>query len=93
MVKLINQMTAVKRDDWKQPNWIVPKLWKSAKPLKLAKEFIFTEKEGITYVFEQPRLQDTFLFSLPSNDKMATCTGNDVDLWSISLKYSNLHYF
>ena len=91
MVKLISQMTAVKRDDWKQPNWIVSSFWKSAKPLKLAEEFIFPEKEGITYVFEQPRLQSTCLFSFSSNDKMGTCTGDDVDVWSISLKYSNLH--
>ena len=85
-MKLIGEMAAVKRNGSKQPNWIVPgkrNLWKSAKSLKLAKEFIFPEKEDITYAFEQPRLQDiclsdTCLFSLSSNDKMATCTGEDV---------------
>ena len=51
----------------KTATWLVPKkrcFGKPAKVLKLENELWFPEKEGISYFFGKPRLQDMLLFSV-----------------------------
>ena len=89
-------MAAVKRNGSKQPNWIVPgkrNLWKSAKSLKLAKEFIFPEKEGITCVFEQPRqvaLGTTLVFEAYPENALVYVTFSFTHPYPFSFSFSVL---
>lgn len=99
-VKLSKKMTAGKRNDRKQPLWVVLRkscFKKSEKPLKLVKKFRFPGKRKHHYCLDNLVSRACYLFVSipflsPSNIRLATCPGDEVGVSSISWNRSKLRF-